>query len=301
MMRSSIKATAELLLTRGGVATLVRALHRRHTMVLAYHNVRPDDVASLGDRSLHLSRTDFAEQLDLVAATHDVVPLDSLREPEGSDRKRPRVAITFDDAYAGALTVGVEELTKRGMPATFFVAPHFLDGKSFWWDAFADPDDGLPTGVRAWSLGALHGRDDRVRAWLLESGTPERPLPASLRCGTVEQLRRAVAQGMTVASHTWSHPNLAMLSETEAGDELERSQRWLADQIGATVPWVAYPYGLTSPLVERVASSLGFHAGLLTQGGWVRHERGAQFSLARLTIPAGVTGAGFVLRAAGVV
>ena len=301
LMRASLKATAELLLTRGGVATFARALHRRDAMVLAYHNVRPDDVPPLGDRSLHLSRADFAEQLDLVAETHDVVPLDSLRTPDLTARKRPRVAITFDDAYAGALTVGVEELAKRAMPATFFVAPHFLGGRSFWWDAFAEADDGLPVEVREHSLGRLCGRDDAVRQWIRESGRREVSLPVAARCGTVDELRSAVASGMTVASHSWSHANLASLSEADVRDELERSQRWLTDNIGATVPWIAYPYGLASPMVERVAASLGFHAGLLTEGGWVRSRRGDEFSLARLTIPAGVTEAGFVLRAAGVV
>jgi len=300
-MRATLKATAELLLTRGGVATFARALHRRDAMVLAYHNVRPDDVPPLGDRSLHLSRSDFAEQLDIVAATHDVVPLDALRFPEAGARKRPRVAITFDDAYAGALTVGVEELTRRGMPATFFVAPYFLGGRSFWWDAFADAERGLPDEIREHSLGRLRGRDDAVRQWLRESGRAEASLPPAACCGTIDQLRRAVASGMTVGSHTWSHANLASLTETEVKDELERSQRWLEANVGSAIPWIAYPYGLASPIAERAAASLGFHAGLLTEGGWVRAERGTAFSLARLTIPAGVSEAGFVLRAAGVV
>ena len=300
-MRARLKATAEVILTRGGVATLSRALHRRDAMVLAYHNVRPDDVPPLGDRSLHLSRSDFAEQLDLVSATHDVVPLDALRLPDDSPRRRPRVAITFDDAYSGALTVGVEELRRRGMPATFFVAPHFLGGLSFWWDAFADAEHGLPSDVRDAALGRLCGRDDRVREWLRDTGRAETSLPSSARCGSVDELRSAVSSGMTVASHTWSHPNLAALSEADVRDELERSQRWLADNIGSTIPWVAYPYGLASPMVERVAATLGFHAGLLTEGGWVRSVRGPQYSLARLTVPAGVSGSGFVLRAAGVV
>src|SRR5579862_5104874 len=112
---------------------LVRGRHGR-TLVLAYHNVLPDTAEPTGDRSLHLPRARFAEQLDVLADWCDVVPLATVlgRAPATG---RPRVAITFDDGYRGALTVGAAELRARSLPATMFISPGLVGGDGFWWDA----------------------------------------------------------------------------------------------------------------------------------------------------------------------
>jgi len=39
------------------------------------------------------------------------------------------------------MTVWMAGLAARGLPATVFVAPGLLDGNSFWWDAFLQPDE----------------------------------------------------------------------------------------------------------------------------------------------------------------
>src|SRR2546423_5455975 len=114
-VRVRVKAIAErVLLASGGRAARWRM--RDRTLILAYHNVVPDEQPIFGDRSLHLRRSDFAAQLDALRETHDVVPLPAVLLP--SHGPRPRAAITFDDAYAGAVTLGVAEVVARGLPAT---------------------------------------------------------------------------------------------------------------------------------------------------------------------------------------
>ena len=117
-----LKSTLESALLRSGLASLVRRSVRGRALVLAYHNVLPDGAAPVGERALHISQHCFAEQLDHIVKVADVVPLGNLFTPSSLDQ-RPRVVITFDDAYVGAVTVGVTELCQRGLPATIFVAP----------------------------------------------------------------------------------------------------------------------------------------------------------------------------------
>jgi putative NADH-flavin reductase len=125
-MRTALKATAEILLMGCGLARLSTLRKRTGALVLAYHNIVPDGHASsIGERSLHLPQRTFAAHLDILARYCEVVPLDAILDETPSEtRDRPRVAITFDDAYRGAATAGVDELSMRGMPATIFVTAY---------------------------------------------------------------------------------------------------------------------------------------------------------------------------------
>src|SRR5207245_581397 len=116
-VRSALKTALEAGLAHSGIAGLPRARLSRQALVLAYHNVVPDDCGPCGDRSLHLPHRSFVHQLDHLLRTCSVVPLAEILTPAPSRERRPRVAITFDDGYRGAVTLAVEELAQRGVPA----------------------------------------------------------------------------------------------------------------------------------------------------------------------------------------
>lgn len=294
-----LKSFVEALLLEGGPARLSRARLGGRSLVLAYHNVVPEGERATGDTSLHLPRRAFAAQLDALARGHDVVPLEEAVRPDPAAR-RPRVAITFDDAYRGAVHAGVEELSARGLPATIFVAPAFAGGGTFWWDALA-AEDGLDDAFRAMALDALRGRDDAIRAEAVERGIVERSLPEHQTAASAEELAAAVrVPGIRVASHTWSHPNLARLEGEELRSELERPLAWLRERFVDPLPWLTYPYGLSSPAVERAAATAGYAGALRVDGGWLDPRVGTNpFTLPRYNVPAGLSRRGFELRAAG--
>ena len=164
-MRASLKRAVESLLVRSGAVGVARHRRRRRPAILAYHNVVPDDTPLQGDRSLHVPLSRFRQQLDLLRETHDVVPLDSLRESDATAKERPVAAITFDDAYRGAVTTAVAELVKRGVPGTIFVAPGLLGDRSFWWDDLAHGANGLSDSLRRKALEELGGREAAIRDW----------------------------------------------------------------------------------------------------------------------------------------
>jgi peptidoglycan/xylan/chitin deacetylase (PgdA/CDA1 family) len=261
--------------------------------VLAYHNVVPEGQRASGDRSLHLPQRLFAAQLDTLVRRHDVVPLGDVLTPRVGRPGRARVAITFDDAYRGAVTAGLEELAKRGLPATIFVTPDFLGGASFWWDV-------LPNVPRERALDEFVGMDRCVRDWARQEGFPQADVADHSTAVSEEELRAASSQGgITLGSHSWSHPNLARLDDAELTEELARPLRWLRTRFADVIPWLSYPYGLSSPKVEEAAKSAGYEAALLIAGGWVPRQPSDPYALPRLNIPAGMSVAGFDLRISG--
>lgn len=301
-MATGWKRSVESLLVVSGVAAALARLQRPAAAVLAYHNIVPSGEPLAGDVSLHVDQRVFGEQLDFVAERCDVVPLDRLADgaPSGG---RTRVAITFDDAYLGTMTAGLEELKRRGLPATVFVPPGALGGEGFWWDRLAPPGGGpLAEPLRRHALEALEGRQERVLAWATSEGLPGSALPPHARPAdeaTVVQTARQ--NGISLGAHTWSHPNLAALPPEAVRDELERSKTWLGARAPRYIDWLAYPYGLRTDAVVAEAAE-HFEGAVLIEGG-LAQSRGRWsapvHATPRLNVPRGLTLEGLALRLAG--
>jgi len=287
-----------------GTGAARRGLRRQagRSLVLAYHNVRPDHERARGERGLHVSRSAFCRQLDFLQAHCDVVPLVDVL-PGATARARPRVAITLDDGYVGALTIGLEELTRRSLPATYFVIPGRL-GHEFWWDRLADPLGGsIPADARPQVLDSLRGEESLIAAWAAERGIRlAADLPDWARAGSLDLVTHAYgATGITLGAHTWTHPNLAALTPERMADELERSRAWLGERFPRFLPWLSFPYGRHSEVVVRVAGNAGY-AGCVAIGQqvvWIeRAEPRAPSVVPRLDVPSTWSLARFALRVA---
>lgn len=238
--------------------------------------------------------------MELLRHTHDIVPLADVLASPGGGRRRPLAAITFDDAYRGAVEIGLPILAERGLPSTVFVAGAKVGGGSFWWDALALGLGGdLPDDARTHALEGLAGDDTAVRAW---AAGVQFPLPAPPSVATVaseEALARAVAAGgLTLAPHSWTHPNLARIDGRRLEHELATGLSWLRDRFEGVLPLLAYPYGRFSPAVEHAARSAGYRHGFAIAGGWLS-SAGSAFTLPRWNVPAGISDAGFELATSG--
>jgi peptidoglycan/xylan/chitin deacetylase (PgdA/CDA1 family) len=294
-----LKHRLELALSSSAASRMARHRIRGKRLILAYHGIVPEGERPAGERALFVPQTDFAAQLDVLAAFADVVPLDRIDEAGDG---RPRIAITFDDGYRGAVREGVQELVKRGLPATIFVVPGRLNGHVFWWDALSPGSVSLDESIRKRAVHALAGSDERVRSWARDAKLPSsEALPAYAQTASAGELRAALEfPGITIGSHTWSHVNLASLSSVDVTAEIERPRDWLrAEFEEKAVLWLAYPYGLDCPAVHRAAVRASYVGALRIGGGWHRATDVSAFARPRLNIPGGLSLAGFRARLVG--
>jgi peptidoglycan/xylan/chitin deacetylase (PgdA/CDA1 family) len=75
-----------------------------------------------------------------------------------------------------------------------------------------------------------------------------------------EILKRAVAEGHEIGNHTWSHPNLAKLSQEKVRSELQRTDDLIRQTIGFRPKIMRPPYGsLTSKQREWVHEEFGYN------------------------------------------
>jgi peptidoglycan/xylan/chitin deacetylase (PgdA/CDA1 family) len=153
----------------------------------------------------------------------------------GSTSKgKHRVAITFDDGYRCLLQHAAPILDQHGFPWTLFV----------------------PTGA----IG------DRNR-W-------DVPAADGLEIMSREELDEAHAHGASIESHGHAHLNLALATPDDARADLLNSLEILTELNGAPPPFLAYPYGETTPAIQQIVSELGFAAAFtidMRDGGrWAR-------------------------------
>jgi peptidoglycan/xylan/chitin deacetylase (PgdA/CDA1 family) len=218
-VRALIRGTVEVVATGAGLSRIGRRLNRDSVAVLAYHNIVEDTDANRGDTSLHLPIGIFLQQIERLCQTHDIVDLDALQRRSSS--ARPRAAITFDDAYRGAVTLALPELVRRGLPAVMFVSPGMLDSQSTWWDRLGEAGE-LTEARRHEALTALEGKrtliDERMP-------TPSVTLPDNYAIASREELLEACGTAISIGSHAWEHEYLPALEPAELRDNLERSRR----------------------------------------------------------------------------
>jgi peptidoglycan/xylan/chitin deacetylase (PgdA/CDA1 family) len=296
-MRLMVKRAAELALSRSGLTRVLRRLRRDDVLVLAYHNVIPDGAEVRGERSLHIGQEQFQGHLDLLARTHHVIPVQQITAP---GHGRPRVVITFDDAYRGAVELGTAILREYKSPATIFVPPACLGGRQFWWDVLSAGEE-MPARLRESALSELAGKSADILARANRIPDP-RDAPVYERTATEAEIDLALAfDGLTLGSHTWSHPNLAALEGAELAEELVRPLEWLRDRYPErTVEWLSYPYGRWSDAVALAARRAGYRGAFRIEGGRIP-PASDPFGLPRMNVPAGLSVAGLELRSSGLV
>ena len=302
-MATGLKRIAERLLAASPIGKISLMRTAPATVVLAYHNIVPSGAHVCGDRSLHLDQSAFGAQLDLLSRLGSIVDLNDALTPRDPSDRVLRIVVTFDDAYRGTMTAGIEELAARGLPATVFVPPGLLGSEGFWWDRVSTQGKtGLDPALRAHALETLEGRGDRILMWATDSPQPPMRLPDHARPVTeTELLSDNLPGNITFGAHTWSHANLAALSPEIAEEEMVRSKEWLASRTDRYVDWISYPYGLWNPSVARIAGHC-FSGALLVDGGLVeRHGVWASpmSSIPRVNVPRGISLEGLKLRVTG--
>ncbi|NLX83658.1 MAG: polysaccharide deacetylase family protein [Clostridiales bacterium] len=75
--------------------------------------------------------------------------------------------------------------------------------------------------------------------------------------GNEEVLKKIIASGHQVGSHSWSHPNFRNVSESTVRSQMERTAQKVKDVAGYELTIMRPPYGANNRLSRRVLRSMG--------------------------------------------
>ncbi|MHC3467945.1 polysaccharide deacetylase family protein [Streptomyces sp. 7R007] len=107
-------------------------------------------------------------------------------------------------------------------------------------------DDG-PSGNTSALLNAL--KQNGLRATMFNEGQYAAAYPA--------QVRAEVAAGMWVGNHSYTHPHLTQLAQSQVDSEISRTQQAIAAAGGGTPQLFRPPYGETNSTVKAVEAKYG--------------------------------------------
>jgi len=83
----------------------------------------------------------------------------------------------------------------------------------------------------------------------------------------LDDLKALQAAGMTIASHSRTHPNLVGVSDSQLRDEVAGSRQDLQKMLGITTELFAYPYGSWNKRVASAVKAAGYGAARAYPGG----------------------------------
>ena len=214
-------------------------------IVLMYHIIDEPQAAIEGKYCCPPGR--FDEQMRwLRASGRRLLSLDELADC--IDRRVPvedgSVAVTFDDGFDATVRNAVPVLSKHRVPATMFLLS----------DRFGATND-----------------------WMEVRGFPRRPILSDVGA------RELLAAGVTIGSHTRTHPRLTEVDDERVDDEIRGSKAVLEERIGTPVRHFAYPFGLFDDRARAAVQRAGYRTGCSTRSGFNRMDAD-RFTLRRIEV-----------------
>ena len=266
--------------------------------VISYHRVVEhfEESSRSSILSMLISTPMFEQHLDWIGRHYEFVSLDEIgsRLETGIGSTRPAAAVTFDDGYSDVYHNAFPLLMKKGIPATVFVVTglvgtqqmHIHDKlylllKSAFSNArqtsrqivelFRNADIVIP---KMETIGRMQPNAFCVMAALLDN-VPQtqanrmiQVLDARFGIGdgcydglsslNWEMLEKMQSAGMTIGSHTRTHPLLTNESTERVIEETTRSRRDLEDRLCVKVQHFAYPDGRHNADTTAAVAGAGY-------------------------------------------
>jgi peptidoglycan/xylan/chitin deacetylase (PgdA/CDA1 family) len=309
------RASAIALLYGSGALRYLHWGDGKRLIVFNYHRIRPDGAFStrFNDELFGPTASVFERQVTWLRNNTQVLSEDDLLYliRSGKAPPGPSSLITFDDGYRDNYTLGYPVLRHLGIRAIFFVTLDFIDQRRVgWWDLIAYAAKNSPRADLEFE-GKKYSRAERERLVhsLLRriktepaSRTATLPMELADACGTPlptrgeqdhelmtwEEIREMHSGGMSIGSHTCSHPVLSRIPAEEQWRELADSKAGLEARIGAPVRSLAYPVGEPADFTEetcRLARKAGYEAAFSFATGTNRWPIRDRFRIARVSAP----------------
>src|SRR5262249_55942278 len=102
----------------------------------------------------------------------------------------------------------------------------------------------------------------------------------------MSEIRQLLDAGMSVGSHTVSHPKLSKMPADDAWIEISRSRDDLESRLGAPIWSIAYPFGGTDSVSLRelqMAEQAGYDCAFTNFGGGFGPKR-SRFGIPRMHV-----------------
>jgi peptidoglycan/xylan/chitin deacetylase (PgdA/CDA1 family) len=285
---------------RVGLTSILERMARRPCLVaITYHRIGYAEACPYDRGVFEATADQLYDQVDHLKARFHMASLQEVVDwVNGRSKLRhAHVLVTFDDGYIDNYQTAFPILRSLGVPGTFFLTTSLVGTDLLpWWDQIAyllrqtRRQQIELTYPKQYSANVGKDSPEQIIAEVLSlfktpaMRNPKKFLENLENACDVKAPERAeqrlfldweeaaamVSGGMSVGSHTHTHPVLAKLTAAEQLEELLWSRGVLQERLSIKADAVAYPVGSAralNPSCGRAAREAGYELGFRNDGG----------------------------------
>lgn len=183
----------------------------------------------------------FKEDLDYLLSHFNPI---SLEELSSGKNLKNAFHLTFDDGLQSCFNVIAPILKEKGIPATFFTNPAFVDNKdlfhrykaSILQNFFEKKNLKIELQNTYADIDSLDETADEVGISWQEYLQKEKPYM------TLEEIKSLQNDGFTIGAHSWDHPEFWLLDTERQLDEIRESMIWVTENLSTQIKAFAFPF-----------------------------------------------------------
>lgn len=257
-----------------GVLKASRYLHRHQPMILMYHRVVDHPLLP------GIPPEIFQAQMRYLKKHFRVIAIEQLVEELKTDSLQPyTAAVTFDDGHQDFYTNAWPVLQKYEIPAALYITTSFIDQQKMLWPdqlrylLINSREQQLILGglgsfsllsdqekLYTWNLLGNYclTLDSEQRVTFLENLARQAQIEWDNKAQSPflpvswQQIQEMQAGGLSIGSHTVSHPILSKLTNEKIQEELLLSSQLIQEKTGIPPAGICYPNGMAADISAEV-------------------------------------------------
>ncbi|MFA9390759.1 MAG: polysaccharide deacetylase family protein [Prolixibacteraceae bacterium] len=189
----------------------------------------------------------FEKELDYLLSHFKAVSLEEiLASPD-----KNKMHLTFDDGLKECASLIAPILIRKGIPATFFVSPNFVDNKALFHrfkQSILVSKGILPNGGKKFYLHETEELDRLAQLNAIDF-TAWQPY---MNLSDISSLN---SDGFSIGAHSMNHPEMWLLNEEDQFRQVADSMNWVVDHFNPPIKAFSFPFtddGIKLSLFERL-------------------------------------------------
>jgi peptidoglycan/xylan/chitin deacetylase (PgdA/CDA1 family) len=266
---------------------IFRRIRKKHScIILLYHRIVDDHSEYLNKGPVvHHHIKHFRKEIAYLKKNYQILSMDEVAHciKSGIGFKRPSMAISFDDGYLDNYTLAYPVLKKYGVPASIYLTTGLIGTLERTWPdeielaimetkkdefklqtLFGDKEVQIKTKegkeeANIKTAEALKNRPDderwelveEINAILTENKNFENRKKSRMMLNW-DEVKKMAANGITIGSHSHTHPILTRMLLQKAKEEILNSKKIIEENLGIQVKHFAYPNGREEDFSEEL-------------------------------------------------